>query len=93
VVLARVQRFQQLNQKIEQLEPEDLPAELRGQTGSGAKGDGASLEVGSLVSMKQLEEAHLRKVLERAANFAEAAQVLGIDQATLYRKRKKIGLE
>jgi DNA-binding NtrC family response regulator len=93
LVLARVQRFQQLNQKIERLEPEDLPAELRGQTGSGAKGDGASLEVGSLVSMKQLEEAHLRKVLERAANFAEAAQVLGIDQATLYRKRKKIGLE
>jgi len=93
LVLARVQRFQQLNQKIERLEREDLPADLRGQTGSGAKGDGASLEVGSLVSMKQLEEAHLRKVLERTANFAEAAQVLGIDQATLYRKRKKIGLE
>ena len=29
----------------------------------------------------------------RTANLAEAAQVLGIDQATLYRKRKKIGLE
>jgi NtrC-family two-component system response regulator AlgB len=71
----------------------DLPAELRGQTGPGAKGDGASLEVGSLVSMEQLEEAHLRKVLERTANLAEAAQILGIDQATLYRKRKKIGLE
>jgi len=25
--------------------------------------------------------------------LAEAAEVLGIDQATLYRKRKKIGLE
>jgi NtrC-family two-component system response regulator AlgB len=37
LVLARVQRFQQLNQKIERLEREDLPAELRGQTGSGAK--------------------------------------------------------
>jgi len=37
--------------------------------------------------------AHIRKVLERTANLAEAAQVLGIDQATLYRKRKKIGLE
>jgi NtrC-family two-component system response regulator AlgB len=42
--------------------------------------------------MEQLEEAHLRIVLERTANLAEAAQVLGIDQATLYRKRKKIGL-
>jgi NtrC-family two-component system response regulator AlgB len=72
---------------------EDLPAELRGQTPPRAKGNGASLEVGSLVSMEKLQEAHLRKVMERTSNLAEAAQVLGIDQATLYRKRKKIGLE
>ena len=72
---------------------EDLPAELRGQTVAGANGSDTSLQVGSLVSMDQLEEAHLRKVLERTSNLAEAAQVLGIDQATLYRKRKKIGLE
>jgi NtrC-family two-component system response regulator AlgB len=72
---------------------EDLPAVLRGQTAAAAKGNGATLEVGSLVSMEKLEEAHLRKVLERTGNLAEAAQVLGIDQATLYRKRKKIGLE
>jgi NtrC-family two-component system response regulator AlgB len=72
---------------------EDLPAELRGQAIAEAKGNGAPLEVGSLVSMEKLEEAHLRKVLARTSNLAEAAQVLGIDQATLYRKRKKIGLE
>ena len=72
---------------------EDLPAELRGQTAPRAKGNGASLEVGSMVSMEKLEEAHLRKVLERTSNLAEAAEVLGIDQATLYRKRKRIGLE
>jgi two-component system, NtrC family, response regulator AlgB len=72
---------------------EDLPAELRGQTAPAAKGNGPPLEVGSLVSMEKLEEAHLRAVLERTSNLAEAAQVLGIDQATLYRKRKKIGLE
>jgi NtrC-family two-component system response regulator AlgB len=74
---------------------EDLPAELRGSRGigTGANGSDASLQVGSLVSMQQLEEAHLRKVLERTSNLAEAAQILGIDQATLYRKRKKIGLE
>lgn len=72
---------------------EDLPAELRGQTVAGANGSDTSLQVGSLVSMDQLEEAHLRKVLERTSNLAEAALVLGIDQATLYRKRKKIGLE
>jgi two-component system, NtrC family, response regulator AlgB len=72
---------------------EDLPAELRGQAVAGAKGNGAPLEVGSLISMEKLEEAHLRIVLERTSNLAEAAEVLGIDQATLYRKRKKIGLE
>ena len=72
---------------------EDLPAELHGRTAPEAKGNGAPPEVGSLVSMEKLEEAHLRKVLERTANLAEAAQVLGIDQATLYRKRKRIGLE
>jgi NtrC-family two-component system response regulator AlgB len=72
---------------------EDLPAELRVQPAALVKGNGASLEVGSLVSMEKLEEAHLRKVLERTSNLAEAAEVLGIDQATLYRKRKRIGLE
>ena len=72
---------------------EDLPAELRGQMAPGTEGNGALVEVGSLVSMEKLEEAHLRKVLERTSNLAEAAEVLGIDQATLYRKRKKIGLE
>jgi NtrC-family two-component system response regulator AlgB len=72
---------------------EDLPAELRGQPLPGANGSADSLHVGSLVSMERLEEAHLRKILERTSNLAEAAQVLGIDQATLYRKRKKIGLE
>jgi two-component system, NtrC family, response regulator AlgB len=46
-----------------------------------------------MVSMDKLEEAHLRLVLQKTSNLAEAAQVLEIDQATLYRKRKKIGLE
>jgi len=72
---------------------EDLPAELRSRTAPSTKGNGTPLEVGALVSMEKLEEAHLRKVLERTGNLAEAAEVLGIDQATLYRKRKKIGLE
>jgi NtrC-family two-component system response regulator AlgB len=72
---------------------EDLPAELRYRALAGSNGGDAALQIGALVSMEQLEEAHIRKVLERTSNLAEAAQVLGIDQATLYRKRKKIGLE
>jgi two-component system, NtrC family, response regulator AlgB len=79
--------------KGKRIEPHDLPAELRGPALGGANGSEASPQVGSLVSMERLEEAHLRKVLDRTSNLAEAAQVLGIDQATLYRKRKRIGLE
>ena len=76
-----------------QIGVEDLPAELCARNAPDANGNGAALEVGSLVSIEKLEVAHLRKVLTRTANLAEAAEILGIDQATLYRKRKKIGLE
>ena len=79
--------------KGDKINLEDLPAELRSQTVAGGNGGDTSLQVGSLVSMDQLEEAHLRKVLERTSSLAEAAQVLGIDQATLYRKRRKMGFE
>jgi NtrC-family two-component system response regulator AlgB len=72
---------------------EDLPAELRGQSVAEGNGSDTAPQVGSLVSMEKLEEAHLRQVLQKTSNLAEAAQVLEIDQATLYRKRKKIGLE
>jgi two-component system, NtrC family, response regulator AlgB len=79
--------------KHEKLLPEDFPAELRGQN-STPTADGENLpQVGSLISLEKLEEAHLRKILEKTPSLSEAADVLGIDQATLYRKRKKIGLE
>ena len=71
----------------------DLPSELRPRTAPETNNNGAPLEAGSMVSIEKLEEAHVRKVLDRTSNLAEAAQVLGIDQATLYRKRKRIGLE
>jgi NtrC-family two-component system response regulator AlgB len=79
--------------KSERISPEDFPAELRGQT-SGPAGATEDLpQVGSLISLDKLEESHLRKILERTKSLTEAAEILGIDQATLYRKRKKIGLE
>ena len=71
----------------------DLPLELCGHASAEANANGVPLEIGSLISIEKLEEVHLRKVLSRTANLTEAAEVLGIDQATLYRKRKKIGLE
>jgi NtrC-family two-component system response regulator AlgB len=79
--------------KAEKLFPEDFPAELRGQnTTTSANGESLP-QVGSMISLEKLEEAHLRKILEHTPSLTEAAQILGIDQATLYRKRKRIGLE
>jgi NtrC-family two-component system response regulator AlgB len=77
----------------ERLSPGDFPAELRGQNGGGIGTVENSPQVGSLISLDKLEEAHLRKILERTPSLTEAAEILGIDQATLYRKRKRIGLE
>jgi NtrC-family two-component system response regulator AlgB len=71
---------------------EDLPAELRNsQTNGGDSID--KFEIGSLISLHKLEEVHIRRILEKTVSLAEASGVLGIDQATLYRKRKRIGIE
>ncbi len=77
----------------ERLSPEDFPAELRGENALMSLDSNEMPQIGSLISLEKLEEAHLRKVLERIPNLSAAAGILGIDQATLYRKRKKIGLE
>lgn len=47
---------------------------------------------GAKVTLEELELDHIRKVVARTKNLLEAAQILGIDQATLYRKRKKFGI-
>jgi len=52
----------------------------------------ASPRVGDPVSLEKLEEQHIRKVLAGAASLQEAANILGIDQATLWRRRKKYGI-
>jgi two-component system, NtrC family, response regulator AlgB len=71
------------------LTPEDFPAELR-QSSKRFGSAGQNLpSVGSFVSLEILEQIHLRKVLERTHSLKEAAEILGINQATLYRKRKK----
>ena len=50
------------------------------------------LEVGAAVTLDALEAEHLRRVLASSASLEDAAQTLGIDPSTLYRKRKKAGL-
>ncbi len=72
--------------------PADLPVELQcvNHHDSPASDD---VKIGALVSLERLEEIHIRRVLEKTESLAQASGVLGIDQATLYRKRKRIGLD
>ncbi|HTB86172.1 MAG TPA: sigma-54 dependent transcriptional regulator [Candidatus Sulfotelmatobacter sp.] len=77
----------------DKLQPEDFPAELRGQGPAAPATAENTPQIGSLISLDKLEEAHMRKILDRTPSLSEAAEILGIDQATLYRKRKKMGLE
>jgi two-component system, NtrC family, response regulator AlgB len=54
---------------------------------------GTSIHVGSLVSMEHIERCHIEKVIQKAESLEEAAKILRIDSATLYRKRKKYNIE
>ena len=49
-------------------------------------------KVGDPVRLERLEEAHIRCVLASSKSLQEAADVLGIDQATLWRRRKQYGI-
>jgi NtrC-family two-component system response regulator AlgB len=48
-----------------------------------------SAEIGSLVPIRAIEEAHIRSVLAKAKSLEDAARILGIDAATLWRRRKE----
>jgi NtrC-family two-component system response regulator AlgB len=52
----------------------------------------AGVEVGSRVTLDQLEAEHIRHILASTPTIDEASTVLGIDPSTLYRKRKRYGL-
>ena len=67
------------------LERSDLPAEFHGSIDS-------TITTGSLISLEVLEANHVKRVVAKTSSLDEAASVLGIDPATLYRKRKKLGL-
>ena len=49
-------------------------------------------KVGDLVSLETIEEMHIRQVLAATKSLEEAARVLGLDPATLWRRRKKYGI-
>ncbi len=50
------------------------------------------LQKKTLLSLEEIEQQHIVKVLRMSKDLEEAAAVLGIDPATLWRKRKKYNL-
>ncbi len=50
------------------------------------------VQLGDHVSLKTMEEQHIRRVVATTKTLQEAADILGIDQATLWHKRKQYGI-
>ena len=63
----------------------DLPEEFSHRPDS-------TVQVGAHVTINDLETEHIRRILAVSGTLEEAARTLGIDPATLYRKRQKLGL-
>ena len=66
----------------EEIEPQDLGDTML---------ETSDIRIGGKVSLADLENEHIHRVVENAKTLEEAAGILGIDPATLYRKRKKHG--
>jgi NtrC-family two-component system response regulator AlgB len=49
-------------------------------------------ELGDSISLDKVEELHIRRVLARTKSIEEAARILEMDPATLWRRRKKYGI-
>ena len=51
-----------------------------------------SVRIGDPIPLDNIEEEHIRRVLATTRSLQEAADILGIDQATLWRRRKQYGI-
>ena len=47
------------------------------------------VRLGDPLTLDVIEETHIRRILASAKSLQDAADILGIDQATLWRKRKQ----
>lgn len=79
-----VEFIKQLVILADELEPGSRRGSLIGE-----ETDQPPCKPGERVSLEDLEREHIRRIVERTGSLAEAASVLGIDAATLYRKRKR----
>ncbi len=50
------------------------------------------IELGDPLPVATIEEEHIKRVLGKTESLKEAAEILGIDQATLWRRRKQYGM-
>ncbi len=66
--------------KAERVGVEHLPDKIAGSE--------ATFRLGDLVTLAKIEEEHIRRVLVGTRSLREAAEVLGLDQTTLWRRRK-----
>ncbi len=74
------------------IEAEDLPRPVPVAVADGrVRNDEPA--IGGEHSLDEIEKIHLRRVLEWAPTLQDAAAILGIDKATLYRKRKRFGMD
>ena len=65
----------------ERIEPADLVDDIQ---------PASELRLGGKFSLEEIEAEHLRRVVANTRTLDEAAAILHIDPATLYRKRKKL---
>jgi len=66
------------------LDKNDLPGSIIPAT--------TALKIGDMVPLATVEEQHIRRVMANSSSLQDAADVLGIDQATLWRRRKSYGI-
>lgn len=50
-----------------------------------------SIQIGGFHTLSKIERAHIEQVVANCGTLSEAADALGINAATLYRKRKRWG--
>lgn len=70
-----------------EVQPADLPIHVQG--GGAAGSTPGAPQAGAMITLESLEREHIRRVVEATPTIQEAARVLGIDAATIYRKRRK----